>query len=57
MLVTVMFSLMPGRPGRRQQMPRTCKRTRTPAMEARYRARMMPASTSWLHLKMISPLP
>ena len=35
MLRTVMFSLTPFRPGRRQQMPRTIKSIFTPASEAR----------------------
>ena len=35
MLRTVMFSLTPGTPGRRQQMPRTMRSIFTPACEAR----------------------
>ena len=38
MLVTRMFSEMPGKPGRRQQMPRTTRSIGTPAWLARYRA-------------------
>ena len=34
MLVTVMFSVLPGIPGSRQQMPRTMSSTFTPAWEA-----------------------
>ena len=41
-----MFSEIPGTPGRRQQIPRTLRSTRTPAREASYSARMHPASTS-----------
>ena len=41
-----MFSETPGTPGRRQQMPRTLRSTRTPAREASYSAWMQPASTS-----------
>ena len=37
---TVMFSLTPGSPGSRQQMPRTMSRTFTPAMDAMYSARI-----------------
>ena len=43
---TLMFSEMPGRPGRRQQMPRTLSSTWTPACEAAYSARMQRPSTS-----------
>ena len=35
MLVTWMFSLTPGTPGRRQQIPRTSRFTFTPACDAR----------------------
>ena len=34
MLITRMFSLSPGTPGRRQQIPRTIRSIRTPACEA-----------------------
>ncbi len=34
MLTTEMFSLKPGTPGRRQQMPRTFSITLTPACDA-----------------------
>ena len=34
MLVTRMFSLTPGTPGRRQQMPRTIRSIFTPACDA-----------------------
>ena len=35
LLVMVMFSVLPGIPGSRQQMPRTISRIRTPAIDAR----------------------
>ena len=41
-----MFSETPATPGRRQQMPRTFRSTRTPAREALYSARMQWPSTS-----------
>src|SRR5579871_4901160 len=44
--LTRMFSLSPGRPGRRQQMPRTTSSTETPAREASYSASMTSGSTS-----------
>jgi hypothetical protein len=54
---TRMFSETPGSPGRRQQMPRTIRSMCTPAIEARYRARMISGSTSALTLTMMCPVP
>jgi hypothetical protein len=55
MLRTRMFSLTPSTPGRRQQYPRMIRSICTPACEARYRWRMICASTSELALIMIRP--
>ena len=41
-----MFSLIPGIPGRRQQIPRMIRSMGTPACEARYRASMTATSSS-----------
>ena len=49
-LMTLMFSLKPGTPGRRAQIPRTNTSTQTPACDARYRASMTISSTRALHL-------
>ena len=58
MLRTRMFSEMPGRPGRRQQMPRITRSIGTPAWLARYRASIARWSTSELSLaKMRDGLP
>ena len=51
-LCSVMFSLTPGTPGRRQHMPRTFSSTFTPACEARYSLRIIGLSTSEFILKM-----
>ena len=53
MLMTRIVSLIPGRPGRRQQIPRTIRSIGTPAWEASYRAEMMSGSTSAFILAMI----
>src|SRR2546427_4181453 len=46
MLITRMFSETPGRPGRRQQMPRMTSSIVTPACEAPYSASITDGSTS-----------
>lgn len=46
MLMTVMFSDIPGMPGRRQHRPRMFSSTLTPAIDALYRDAMMSESMS-----------
>ncbi len=53
MLMTRMFSEMPGSPGRRQQIPRTIRSICTPAREAEQRAVIAVGSTSAFILAMI----
>ena len=55
MQMTRIFSLTPGTPGRRQQMPRTIRSILTPAHEASYSALMIFSSTSELIFAMIRP--
>ena len=52
-----MFSLTPGTPGRRQQMPRTIRSICTPACEARYSASITAGSTRRFILKIRRPSP
>ena len=47
------FSLTPGTPGRRQQMPRTIRSIGTPSREAAYISSIMPASVKLLNLAMM----
>jgi len=53
MLRTVMFSLIPATPGRRQQIPRMIKSIFTPACDAAYRASMISRSTREFILAMM----
>jgi hypothetical protein len=56
--ITRMFSDTPWIPGRRQQIPRTHRVIFTPALEARYSARITSSSTSAFSLaKMAAGLP
>ena len=53
--LTRMFSDKPGRPGRRQQIPRTTSSIVTPACEASYSASMISGSTSEFIFIQITP--
>ena len=54
---TRMFSLNPGTPGRRQQMPRTIRSIWTPAWDAAYSSSMSSASTRLFIFRMMRPRP
>ena len=55
MLMTRTLSLMPGTPGRRQQMPRTIRSIDTPACDARYSASIVSVSATAFILATIRP--
>ena len=55
LLVMVMFSVLPGIPGSRQQMPRTMSSTRTPAWDAWASLSMSSRSVTELTLMMMCP--
>ena len=55
MLVTAMFSVFPGTPGTRQQMPRTIRSTRTPAWDASASLSISSRSVTALVLRRMRP--
>ena len=55
MLVTVIWSVLPGTPGTKQQMPRTIRSTRTPAWEASASLSISSRSVTALVFRMIRP--